>query len=115
MERRESCVVERIAAITEIFLLKDRNPRLPRTSGTCRTAWAYAVAVIAVIWLATGPTAGQDAPDRAKIGGSFAEHCILCHSGADAPMGLQLDTLDGAFEGSRTGPVVLPGNPAEAS
>ncbi|MEY4755100.1 MAG: hypothetical protein RJA44_2775 [Pseudomonadota bacterium] len=38
--------------------------------------------------------------------------CVACHSGAQAPLGLRLDTLEGLLRGSSRGPIVKAGNPA---
>ena len=48
---------------------------------------------------AAGPLCAQDAPDFAAVGALFAERCVICHSGADAPLGLHLDTADGVLKG----------------
>lgn len=37
--------------------------------------------------------------------------CVVCHSGASAPLGLRLDSLAALLEGSRNGPVVKAGEP----
>lgn len=42
----------------------------------------------------------------------FAERCVMCHSGAAAPLGLRLDTRDNVVKGSQKGPVVKAGNAA---
>lgn len=44
----------------------------------------------------------------------FAERCVLCHSGPDAPLGLSLDLHQGVMAGSENGPVVNPDAPAES-
>ncbi|MCU0829443.1 MAG: hypothetical protein MUE52_19170 [Tabrizicola sp.] len=56
-----------------------------------------------------GPGAAQD---FAEVGALFAERCVVCHSGADAPLGLRLDTLEGVLAGSENGPVVVAGDAA---
>lgn len=38
--------------------------------------------------------------------------CVLCHAGAAAPLGLQLDGYDGLLKGSSKGPVVKAGDAA---
>ena len=57
------------------------------------------------------PAAAADWADAAAI---FEERCILCHSGEYPPLGLSLDSHAGVMSGSWTGPVVLPGNPADS-
>jgi hypothetical protein len=39
---------------------------------------------------------------------------VICHSGAAAPLDLRLDSLEGVLLGSRNGPVVQAGNPAQS-
>lgn len=52
------------------------------------------------------------AEDFDQIGTLFAERCVICHSGEDAPLSLRLDTLDGVLAGSENGPVVVAGDAA---
>jgi len=42
----------------------------------------------------------------------FSQRCILCHSGATASLGLQLDNYDTILKGSERGPVVIAGDPS---
>jgi hypothetical protein len=42
----------------------------------------------------------------------FAAHCTVCHSGAGAPLGLDLSTFTGVMKGSQNGVVIIPGNSA---
>lgn len=58
-----------------------------------------------------GPVAAQDAPSFDQVGPLFAERCVMCHSGEDAPLGLRLDSYAGVIAGSENGPVVLAGDP----
>ena len=62
--------------------------------------------------LCAGPAAAQEAPSWADLGPFFAERCTLCHSGPDAPLGLHLDSYEGAMAGSVDGPVLVAGDPA---
>jgi len=41
--------------------------------------------------------------------------CTSCHSGKDAPVGLQLDTYEAVMAGSTSGPVVAAGKPDESA
>ena len=66
-------------------------------------------AVLALLFMA-GAGQAQDAPDFAAIGTLFADRCVICHSGADAPLGLHLDTYQGVINGSDNGPVVIAGD-----
>lgn len=56
-----------------------------------------------------GAAGAQDAPDFAQVGALFAERCVMCHSGEDAPLGLRLDSHAGVIAGSENGPVVIAG------
>src|SRR5690242_9643532 len=40
----------------------------------------------------------------------FNSNCTLCHKGANAPAGLQLDSATGVLRGGASGKVVVPGN-----
>ena len=62
---------------------------------------------------APGP-AGAQAPDYDAVAPILESRCVLCHVGESAPLGLRLDTLEGILEGSRNGPVVRAGAPAES-
>lgn len=42
----------------------------------------------------------------------LAGRCAICHRGEGAPLGLKLDGLEGLLAGSRSGPVVVAGDPA---
>lgn len=59
--------------------------------------------------LLAGPGVAQD---FSQIGALFADRCVMCHSGEDAPLGLRLDTIEGVLAGSENGPVVIAGNTA---
>jgi mono/diheme cytochrome c family protein len=52
------------------------------------------------------------AQDFTEVGALFADRCVMCHSGEDAPLGLHLDTLEGVLKGSENGPVVVAGDAA---
>jgi mono/diheme cytochrome c family protein len=61
--------------------------------------------------LIAGPVFGA-VPDWSDIGALFAARCTKCHSGNDAPMGLSLDSYEGAVSGGWSGKVLLPGDVA---
>jgi uncharacterized membrane protein len=44
----------------------------------------------------------------------FNQNCIMCHKGASAPLGLELDTYTHVMAGSKNGWVVIPGKPDES-
>ena len=48
----------------------------------------------------------------ANIEPVFAAHCIVCHSGAGAPLGLDLSTYTGVMKGGQNGVVIVPGDSA---
>lgn len=54
-------------------------------------------------------TRGTTYADLAPL---LQSRCSVCHSGAQAAAGLQLDSLDAIKRGSSRGPVVQPGDPA---
>lgn len=62
------------------------------------------------LFLLAGAGNAQDAPDFAAIRTLFADRCVICHSGTDAPFGLHLDTYQGVINGSENGPVVIAGD-----
>ncbi len=55
--------------------------------------------------------AAQEAPDWSHVGKLFEERCTMCHSGEAPPLGLRLNTYEGARKGSQDGPVLIPGDP----
>lgn len=61
--------------------------------------------------LACGGPAMGAAGEYATVSSLFGRHCIVCHSGPQAVMGLRLDTHAGVIAGSERGPVVNPGDP----
>lgn len=72
------------------------------------TVAALSYLVVSLGWLTPAPAAGTDYPAVEAI---FQARCVMCHSGANPPLDLQLDSLDGLLKGSRNGPVVVSGNP----
>lgn len=57
-----------------------------------------------------GSASAQEGPTWAEVGPLLAERCVRCHSGAEAPNGLSLDSHAGALAGSWFGPVLKPGD-----
>jgi mono/diheme cytochrome c family protein len=55
-------------------------------------------------------TATQTGPDFTAVGALFAERCVMCHSGSDAPLGLHLDSYAATLKGSENGPVLIAGD-----
>ena len=60
--------------------------------------------------LIAGPIWAQEAQDFAPVAALFAERCVMCHSGEDAPLGLRLDSHAGVLAGSENGPVAIAGD-----
>lgn len=72
-----------------------------------------AVALGAALLLAVVPQAAcAQAVGYDEIAPLLAARCVMCHTGAGAPLGLMLDTLEGLLAGSQRGPVVKAGDPA---
>lgn len=63
-----------------------------------------------ILLMGAAPAAAQTTPDFAAVGALFAERCVMCHSGSEAPLGLQLDTYAAALKGSVNGPVLIAGD-----
>ncbi len=71
-----------------------------------------AVILLGMVCLPITPTLAEPTwADAQKI---FSARCTVCHSGKDAPLGLQLDTFDGAMKGSARGPVLKSKNAKES-
>jgi hypothetical protein len=63
---------------------------------------------------ATPPPPGS-APSYADVNQVIAKHlCTVCHGGAEPRAGLSLDDYKSMLKGSRRGPVIVPGNPANS-
>lgn len=74
--------------------------------------FSFRLPAVVLILAASGGASAQEGPDWSNVGPLFAERCVICHSGEEAPSGLRLDSYEGAVEGSRNGPVLAPGDPA---
>lgn len=57
------------------------------------------------------PAATQRASQWTDVATIFKSHCTICHTGADAPKGLRLDSYAGTLAGSSNGPVLKSGDP----
>jgi mono/diheme cytochrome c family protein len=75
------------------------------------TPFAVAPGPLAAFLVLALPAAAQEAPSWAELGPLFAARCTLCHAGDGAPLGLQLDSYEGAMAGSQDGPVLVAGDP----
>ncbi len=58
------------------------------------------------------PGVASAAASYDDVRGLLERHCTACHQGANAPLGLKLDSLAGVLAGSSRGPVVKAGNAA---
>lgn len=78
-----------------------RWPRFPAFAALC-------------LLLGALPAAAQTVPRYADVAPIFGDNCIGCHGGADAVLGLRLDSLEGIKRGSDNGPVAVAGKPGES-
>ena len=53
-------------------------------------------------------------PSYSDVSAILNAHCIVCHQGEAAPLGLRLDSHASLMRGSSRGPVVQPGKPGES-
>ena len=58
------------------------------------------------------PTPAVVIADWASVGGLLERNCVICHNGTIA--GMDLATYEGAIRGSESGPVIVPGDPANS-
>ncbi len=82
-----------------------------------RMPYAWFALLPAAIWLPAASAQSASAEFfESKIRPVLATKCYACHSSAlKAPMAsLSLDTKSGVERGGRSGPVVVPGKPAES-
>lgn len=56
----------------------------------------------------------NDAPAYTEIAKIFDQRCVSCHAGAKPPEGLRLDSYKNVMAGSRDGPVIVSGKPAQS-
>lgn len=52
--------------------------------------------------------------DFSSVEPILKDRCVMCHSGPNAPLALQLDTLERMLQGSSNGPIVIAGKPGES-
>jgi mono/diheme cytochrome c family protein len=68
---------------------------------------------LATLLLSAGNALAQgDAPSYAAVSSVLRQHCVVCHQGEAAPLGLRLGTFDELMRGSARGPVVRARDPA---
>lgn len=74
--------------------------------------WSAFGIVTSIFFLCTQTVlAFAQSPTYDDVSKVFKERCVMCHSGQNAPLGLQLDSLPGILMGSKNGPVVITGKP----
>ena len=83
---------------------------MPKMRVTIQWLCLIALAATSYIGSSNGLQA-QEAPTWSEAQQLFTQKCTLCHSGKNAPLGLRLDTLKGALNGSERGPVLKAGHP----
>jgi mono/diheme cytochrome c family protein len=71
----------------------------------------FGLAAALALAVAANSAAGAPYPDVSAI---LNAHCIVCHQGEAAPLGLRLDSHAALMRGSSRGPVVRPGKPGES-
>jgi mono/diheme cytochrome c family protein len=67
-----------------------------------------------VFAIASTPSTHAAGPTYADVAPILTSRCVICHSGANAPLDLRLDSFEGVLRGSRNGPVVQAGNPGQS-
>ncbi|HWB11793.1 MAG TPA: PSD1 and planctomycete cytochrome C domain-containing protein [Pirellulales bacterium] len=60
------------------------------------------------------PVPADDAFFRERVAPIFEAHCVRCHQGEDAKGGLSIARHEDLLKGGESGPVVVPGKPAES-
>ena len=72
--------------------------------------WLCLIALAATTYIGfSNGLRAQEAPTWSEAQQLFTQKCTLCHSGKNAPLGLRLDSLEGALNGSERGPVLKAG------
>ncbi|MEH6826214.1 MAG: c-type cytochrome domain-containing protein [Motiliproteus sp.] len=72
-----------------------------------RAAVGLAVGMGMLMSVAAVPAA---VPGYGQVAAVFKQHCVICHSGNGAPLGLRLDSYANIRQGSDRGAVVVPGD-----
>src|SRR5580692_8678120 len=72
-------------------------------------------AALAVILATAGSALASEPSDffETRVRPILAKNCFACHTGAKMG-GLQLDTREHALQGGKSGPVIVPGDPAKS-
>jgi mono/diheme cytochrome c family protein len=71
----------------------------------------FGLAAALALAVAANAAAG---PSYSDVSAILNAHCIVCHQGEAAPLGLRLDSHAALMRGSSRGPVVRPGKPGES-
>lgn len=81
--------------------------------------WVGAVAVLSfclsnpsIMWARDGVSKSEFYTTKVKP--LLDANCARCHGGTNHRGGLNMDTREGLLKGGHTGPVIVPGDPAES-
>ncbi|MBD5801587.1 Planctomycete cytochrome C [Azoarcus sp. Aa7] len=90
------------------------TPPLADGSGVEPTAKYLSLTVGVLLTLAASAPLAAAPITYGDVAPMLAAHCIMCHSGATAPLDLRLDSFDAVLKGSSRGPVVKAGAPSDS-
>ena len=82
-----------------------------------RTRAGFVHAGVALVFLVgdvSHPASAQQVDFRKDVEPVFAVNCKACHTGANPPAKLSLDTPESIITGSQSGKVIIPGKPKES-
>ena len=65
-----------------------------------------------ILLTAQGARSQAEGTTYADLAPILSTHCVICHTGSSAPLGLRLDNYASIIEGSSRGPVVRSGDPS---
>lgn len=85
---------------------------VPATHPLLRIHSLQVVVIVATLLLSTQIAHSQAPPTYTEIAPLLAQKCVICHSGAAAAAGLQLDSFDSIIKGSKRGTIVKTGDPS---
>ena len=74
-----------------------------------RRFWVFMILLVTSMQEARSQAGGSNT--FADLEPILSQHCVMCHSGNAAPLGLQLDSFESVLKGSTRGPVVKAGDP----
>src|SRR5262249_49539403 len=88
-----------------------KKDRLPDTEIETIRRWIAAGALSSSAPRNAAPSSAAPATERDIIH-LMLLHCTVCHGGRRPAAGLDLRTRDGMIKGGKSGPAIVPGNPA---